>query len=191
MADHPEEIHQPQPPAPPPLPTSLPRPPRASPSTSNPTSKRAKMASQFGLADGPREPHPPLFTPTTFKPCHIFFYGTLMDADVLQHITRCPNKPVLRPGWITGFKLKMWGGTFPTLLPPATETSAYRGHRCQIHVEDMVDGSSTNEGDRVLEGGVVFVWAKNPHSPDLSDGTFDLAKWQKTHKPSLFKPAQF
>ncbi|RWA06622.1 hypothetical protein EKO27_g8485 [Xylaria grammica] len=153
--------------------------------------KRAKMAAQYGLADSPREPHPPFFTSATFKPCHMFFYGTLMDPDVLQHVTRYPTKPVMRPGWITGFKPKMASessikihGMFWKVEDyqyswalQQYETSAYRGYWCRIHVE----GNS-----QILENSVVFVWAKKPQNPDLMDGVFDLTKWQKTHKASLF-----
>ncbi|KAI1749361.1 hypothetical protein F4782DRAFT_533480 [Xylaria castorea] len=128
------------------------------------------MAAQFGLADGPRTPYPLVFSSTTFRPCHMLFDGTLMDSDVLQRITRCPTKPVLRPGWITGFKLKMWGGLFPTPIPldelskkvqyyqqfyelQPYETSAYRGHWCQTCTDDI---DSSNEEDCVLENSVVF-----------------------------------
>ncbi|KAI0417419.1 hypothetical protein F5X98DRAFT_387144 [Xylaria grammica] len=109
-----QEINQSRllPPPPLPLPNLITRPPiptgpRTSSATSTPAKKRAKMAAQYGLADSPREPHPLLFTSATFKPCHMFFYGTLMDPYVLQHVTRYPTKPVMRPGWITGFKLKI------------------------------------------------------------------------------------
>ncbi|GAW18134.1 hypothetical protein ANO14919_076070 [Xylariales sp. No.14919] len=81
-----QEINQSRllPPPPLPLPNLITRPPiptgpRTSSATSTPAKKRAKMAAQYGLADSPREPHPLLFTSATFKPCHMFFYGTLMD----------------------------------------------------------------------------------------------------------------
>ncbi|KAI8635132.1 hypothetical protein F5Y19DRAFT_621 [Xylariaceae sp. FL1651] len=253
------ETYPSQPPPAPPLPTSLPEPPSVPPVSTSKTraysselaAKRAKMASQYGLADRPRKTHAPLFSSTTFKPCHMFFYGTLMDPDVLQRITCCPTKPVMRPGWISGFKPKMWS-TYPTLIPldeldsssapdPAAvpaqqgqgipeassssidgakpdadisepnvqirgmfwkvddyqhfwelqryETSAYRGYWCQIHADDVENDSGGQEV--ILEDGVVFVWAKYPKSPDLKDGMFDLAKWQKTHKSSLFQANKF
>ncbi|KAI1368548.1 hypothetical protein F5Y08DRAFT_246148 [Xylaria arbuscula] len=255
-----QESQAPPPPPPPPLPNSLPKPlpPKSQRSPSSSTSeisqKRAKMAAQYGLADGPRIPYAPFFTAGTFKPCHMFFYGTLMDAEVLQHVTQCPTKPVLRPGSITGFELKMWAGSFPTLIPLQTiydsssspldlystgeaqpgqsgtlekevyargdnaavernskldrkiygvfcrvekyqyfyklqqyETSAYRGHPCRIRAEDINSTNKVeNEEECDIEEGVVFVWAKNPHSPDLTDGVFDLVKWQNTHKAALF-----
>ncbi|KAI0974440.1 hypothetical protein F4678DRAFT_458407 [Xylaria arbuscula] len=119
-----QKAHESQssPPPPPPLPDSLSKPPiplgtRARHCPSSQASKRAKMAAQFGLADGPREPHPPIFTSETFKPCHMFFYGTLMDADAVQRITGCPTEPEMCRGYITGFKAKMWGDSFPALIP--------------------------------------------------------------------------
>ncbi|KAI3329348.1 hypothetical protein HD806DRAFT_530740 [Xylariaceae sp. AK1471] len=224
-------------------------PPKFSPKTINRCSRTAIpkqslliLTSLEARKDGPPirphrralKPYAPLFSSTTFKPCHMFFYGTLMDPEVLQRITRCPSKPTTRPGWITGFKPKMWY-TFPTLIPfdelgqdqcvaeevlgkgeedvltsePSVkirgmfwkvedyqhfwelqryETSPYHGHWCQIHVEDL---DCNNEGESILSDGVVFVWAKNPQSPDLTDGKFDLARWQKTHKSSLFTPTKY
>ncbi|KAI0424922.1 hypothetical protein F5Y09DRAFT_122788 [Xylaria sp. FL1042] len=128
----PQTIHESRPsppPPPPPLPSSLPNPSisigtRAPQCKTNRARKRARTAAQYGLADRPQEPHPPLFTSDTFKPSHMFFYGTLMDADVLQHITRYPTKPVLRQGWITGFKRKMWGDSYPTLIPLDNSSSS-------------------------------------------------------------------
>ncbi|KAI1497362.1 hypothetical protein F5X99DRAFT_423576 [Biscogniauxia marginata] len=53
-----------------------------------------------------------------FQPCYMFFYGSLMDAQVLQQIARLPSPPVLEPAWISGWEMKMWG-SFPTLIPAA------------------------------------------------------------------------
>ncbi|KAI1177559.1 hypothetical protein F4777DRAFT_197603 [Nemania sp. FL0916] len=184
----------------------------------------------------PAAPPPPvpIFSSTTFKPCYMFFYGTLMDPDILQDVTECPTKPVLQPGWITGFKPKMWS-IFPTLLPPDDsppasgpvseagqgasvapghdssqeqddqssvkvrgmfwkmekwqyfqklqkyETTAYRAHWCRVHVGNS---DIDTEGGRVLEDCVVFVWARDPQSDELTGGAFDLEYWQGNHRPA-------
>ncbi|KAI3343066.1 hypothetical protein F4824DRAFT_510341 [Ustulina deusta] len=175
------------------------------------------MAAQYGLVDGP-----PLFTSETFKTCHKLFYGTLLDLDVLQHSTRCPTKPLMQPGRITGFKPKMdVCGSSPARAKRGRrsigkgdnaqtresepsdeiramlwkvedyqhfweirqyETSAYRGHWCHIHVEGV---DSDSEEDLIPKDGAAFVWAKDPQSPGLKEGVFDLQKLQKTHKASI------
>ncbi|KAI0164639.1 hypothetical protein GGR57DRAFT_205849 [Xylariaceae sp. FL1272] len=172
------------------------------------------MAAQYGAA-GPWKPKPHLFSSTTFTPCHMFFYGTLMDAKFIQVVTRSPDVPVLKKGYITGFRPKKWA-TYPTLIPLAElpeeqvaaeerklqvhgvfwkcedydhfkelqryETSKYRGERVQIHTNDPDDESN----DVIVDDGVVFVWAMNPQSPDLEEGEFDIAQYQKDLKPSFF-----
>ncbi len=62
------------------------------------------------------------------------------------------------------------------------ETSAYRGHWCHIHVEGV---DSDSEEDLIPKDGAAFVWAKDPQSPGLKEGVFDLQKLQKTHKASI------
>ncbi|TGJ88038.1 hypothetical protein E0Z10_g753 [Xylaria hypoxylon] len=131
----------------------------------------------------PREPYPPLFTPPTFKPCYMFIYGTLMDPDVLQYITREVSGEGDAQTGESESTIKIHGMFWQVedyqhfWVLQQYETSAYRERWCQIHVED---------NSEVLEGSVVFVWAKKPQNPDLMDGVFDLTKWQKTDKPSLF-----
>jgi hypothetical protein len=52
------------------------------------------------LADtGPRE--------KPFEPCHMFFYGSLMDPEVLQTVLRLPDLPTTTPAIIDGYKIKM------------------------------------------------------------------------------------
>lgn len=136
-----------------------------------------------------------------FKPCIFFFYGTLMDPEVLMAVASLNDTPQLQDAWIDGFTMKMWTGIYPVLLPSnetgpqsrihgkiwrATtlaqclrlqeyESSAYEHADCQIQCRD---GKSVN--------GLVFIWAGHSESDELVEGTFDLETWQQRHKASLF-----
>ena len=48
-------------------------------------------------------------------PSLFFFYGSLMDPDVLQTILNLHEVAVLKGGWVTGFAVKMWG-IYPALV---------------------------------------------------------------------------
>lgn len=140
----------------------------------------------------------------TFKPFYIFFYGSLMDPEVLQTVLRLPQPPVLQTGWITGFMMKMWG-IYPTLIPLATaddetkvsgvvwkindeshmsrlvryETSAYIPRYCTIYLDNGV----------VLPQSRVFAWAGDGESKELQEGSFDLERYQKYFKRSIVRRA--
>ncbi|KAF2794815.1 hypothetical protein K505DRAFT_324520 [Melanomma pulvis-pyrius CBS 109.77] len=129
-------------------------------------------------------------------PCHMFFYGSLMDLDVLQAITGLPEAPSVKKGTITGFAIRMWG-TYPALVPCSTgkvngtvwevasgahfrrladyETSAYTWCECSVVLED---GES-------LPNCRTFCWAGDVDSRDLEEGEFDFERYQKYFKPSV------
>ncbi|KAH6854730.1 hypothetical protein B0I37DRAFT_362901 [Chaetomium sp. MPI-CAGE-AT-0009] len=141
-----------------------------------------------------------------FEPCTFFFYGSLMDPQVLMAVAGLDDQPDLQDVWIEGFEMKMWGGMYPVLLPTnniddnsgvghrirgkawrATtidqclrlqryETSAYQPADCLLY----------HSGGSEPTKGLVFVWAGDPESDQLTEGAFDLEHWQKTHKPSRF-----
>ncbi|KAK6836954.1 hypothetical protein PG987_007449 [Apiospora arundinis] len=48
-------------------------------------------------------------TKPSFRPRHFFFYGSLMDPEVFQAVTKSAKAPIMRKGWIKGFRMKMWG----------------------------------------------------------------------------------
>jgi hypothetical protein len=50
-----------------------------------------------------------------------------MDPDVLQKIAQAPELPVLKPGFITGFKIKMWQEIYPTIVASDNEGSKVCG----------------------------------------------------------------
>lgn len=133
------------------------------------------------------------------KPKNLFFYGSLMDPDVIRVIAETSTEPELHKASIRGFKLKMWG-FYPTLVPGDTkdtvhgvywqaknsrqlgllqryETHRYKLAKCAIYVDD---GS-------IIEDGLTFVWASDPGSSELKDGEVLLERYQLYFKPDAFK----
>jgi gamma-glutamylcyclotransferase (GGCT)/AIG2-like uncharacterized protein YtfP len=51
-----------------------------------------------------------------FQPCLMFFYGSLMDPEVVQAVLNLPELPSTKPATIFGFRIKMWG-IYPALIP--------------------------------------------------------------------------
>jgi gamma-glutamylcyclotransferase (GGCT)/AIG2-like uncharacterized protein YtfP len=133
-----------------------------------------------------------------FEPCFFFFYGSLMDPEVLQTILKLPEAPVALEGSVTGFAVKMWG-IYPTLIPcaggkvlgrawrvnersqflrlQAYETSAYTWCTCDIQ---LVSGEA-------VSGCRTFCWAGDPRSKELEEGTFDLERYQRYFKSSVVR----
>jgi gamma-glutamylcyclotransferase (GGCT)/AIG2-like uncharacterized protein YtfP len=96
-------------------------------------------------------------TKIPYKPSLWFFYGTLMDLEILQSVLGLPELPVLQKGRIHGFKIRMWG-VYATLVSgdrcevegmvykiesvlqfvrlEEYETSAYRWCFCTIEMDD-------------------------------------------------------
>ncbi|KAF2647115.1 hypothetical protein K491DRAFT_672449 [Lophiostoma macrostomum CBS 122681] len=131
-----------------------------------------------------------------FQPLHMFFYGSLMDPEVLQAILDLPELPTTRSATMSGFNIKMWG-IYPALIPShsgsvtgtvwmvtsethfdrlaAYETTAYRCDECEAVLE----------GGEVLKNCRAFCWAGEPDSKELEDGSFDLERYQKYFKPSV------
>lgn len=165
--------------------------------SSKSSAARAAMAARFAAvdrADASRREIPE--TEQTFNPCHMFFYGSLMDAQVLQTVAKLADPPTTRRGLVKGFKIKMWG-IYPTVVPDKHgvvagtvwhtddpshltrlqeyETGAYRLCDCDIELEG---------GQRLL-GSKMFCWAGEADSPELEDGVFDFERYQKHFKPSI------
>ena len=131
-----------------------------------------------------------------FQPVHMFFYGSLMDPEVLQAILDLPEPPPTRPATISGFRIKMWG-IYPTLIPSRSGSVAGTVWEVtsEVHFDRLADYETTayrwDECDAVLEGGEVlrgcrtFCWAGEPESKELEDGSFDLERYQKYFKASV------
>lgn len=132
-----------------------------------------------------------------FHPSHMFFYGSLMDPEVLQAILNLPDLPTTRPATIFGFRVKMWG-IYPALVP-CSSGSGVTGTVWKVTSEAQFDRLAAyetaayrwDECDAVLEGGEVlgncrtFCWAGEPDSRELEDGSFDLERYQKYFKASV------
>ncbi|KAK3904333.1 hypothetical protein C8A05DRAFT_31871 [Staphylotrichum tortipilum] len=64
-------------------------------------------------------------TRTGFQPRTLFFYGSLMDPEVLARVARLWRQtPLLEDAWIEGFELKLWGGKYPVVLPTTGTATA-------------------------------------------------------------------
>jgi len=46
--------------------------------------------------------------PIPWTPTPNFFYGTLMDPELLQSVLELSEPPQLQPGTISGFKIMLW-----------------------------------------------------------------------------------
>lgn len=133
-----------------------------------------------------------------FEPCPLFFYGSLMDPEVLQAVLELPEAPIVESGSVCGFSIKMWG-IYPALIPheggrvsgsmwrvnteshflrlKEYETSAYTWCACDIEL---------NSGE-VLSGCRTFCWAGDSDSKELEEGTFDLQRYQRYFKASVVR----
>jgi gamma-glutamylcyclotransferase (GGCT)/AIG2-like uncharacterized protein YtfP len=126
----------------------------------------------------------------SFQPCHMFFYGSLMDPEVIQAVLSLPELPLTKPATIFGFRIKMWG-IYPALIPStsgqvvgfvwevdsekhferlaAYETAAYTWIECEAVLDDGTARTDCR----------TFCWAGNADSNELEDGSFDLERYQK------------
>jgi gamma-glutamylcyclotransferase (GGCT)/AIG2-like uncharacterized protein YtfP len=133
-----------------------------------------------------------------FVPCHMFFYGSLMDPEVLQTILGLSDAPNIGRGTVRGFAVKMWG-IYPALVPckeggvqgtvwkvnseahflrlAAYETAAYTWCECTVALDN----------GEIIPGCRTFCWAGDANSKDLEEGTFDLERYQKYFKPSVVR----
>jgi gamma-glutamylcyclotransferase (GGCT)/AIG2-like uncharacterized protein YtfP len=140
---------------------------------------------------------------------HLFFYGSLMDPEVLQAVLGLSRPPEMEPGYITGFKIKLWG-IYPTLVPDtdgsgegkvdgmvrtseryehlmslgAYETSVYE--LCDCEIRKKGDGDESRADTRVVKG-LTFKWAEDPQSSQLVEGSLDFERYQKYYKPSVVR----
>ncbi|OCK81888.1 hypothetical protein K432DRAFT_380888 [Lepidopterella palustris CBS 459.81] len=133
-----------------------------------------------------------------FEPCFLFFYGSLMDPEVLQTIIKLPELPIVNNGLIEGFTVKMWG-IYPALIPCEDgevhgtyfkinklahflrlmeyETSVYTWCSCIVR---------TSCGE-TLKNCRTFCWAGDPQSNELEAGSFNLLRYQRYFKNSVVR----
>ncbi|OCK98294.1 uncharacterized protein K441DRAFT_543483 [Cenococcum geophilum 1.58] len=186
------------PPTPPPLPRSakpkslIPQPPTLPPNAFRSISNSAFLQVITAANASNKQD----YTKSPFRPCHLFFYGSLMDPEVLQAVLGLPEIPAVKCASITGFSMKMWG-VYPALVRDGNgkvfrtlwgvtskaqflrlaeyETSVYTWCECDV---ELNDGGT-------LHNCRTFCWAGNPDSKDLEDGSFDLERYQKYFKSSV------
>ncbi|KAF2471041.1 uncharacterized protein BDR25DRAFT_224347 [Lindgomyces ingoldianus] len=137
--------------------------------------------------------HPPnkLIRPTPqFTPCHMFFYGSLMDPKTLKNILELPSTPVLQPASVTDFATKMFG-IYPTLYPK--KDSKVTGMVWEVTLESQFKRLEEYEGSaytwcecdvewdngQVLKDCRTFCWASDVESGDLEDGDFDMERYRR------------
>lgn len=134
----------------------------------------------------------------TFNPRYYFFYGTLMDADVLQAVTEVEEYPILHEATVSGYIMKIWNDRHPAVLPTNQPTDIVKGKvwlattvdQClRIQMFDTVAYRPANciveTSDGKRAPALVSEWAQGAHSDELSDGTFDLELWQARYKKDM------
>ncbi|KAK3381128.1 hypothetical protein B0H63DRAFT_545503 [Podospora didyma] len=145
---------------------------------------------------------------TNFEPITYFFYGSLMDPDVLKSVTQLDKAPEYRDAWIEGYDMKIWGNIYPTLIPSSSSddkksgssstrilgmawvaTSMQHCLRLQSYETQAYKAGDCTvhfvDGQPSVEG-VTFIWAGNGDYDDLNEGTFDLEQWQRDYKLGRF-----
>ena len=164
------------------------------PSISGPSPTASLIQARFAAAS--RTGFVPI-EPIPWKPTMFFFYGTLMDPEILQSVLGLSELPKLQRGTILNFKIKIWG-IYPALVRAEGEgvagmawevqteeqfrrlrryeTSAYTWCYCNI---DLADGGRVDYAR-------TFRWDGDSESRELKDGAFDLVRWQTFFKPSIF-----
>lgn len=156
------------------------------------------MAAKFAAVDRANPPTQEDPGEEAFKPCHVFFYGSLMSEKVLRTVAKLQETPITQRGIIRGFKMKMWG-IYPAAVPDSDTHGAVAG--TVWHVDDpshltrlqeyetraykLCDCDIEVEGGRKLPGSKMFCWAGEADSPELEDGVFDFERYQKYFMPSV------
>ncbi|OBT64109.1 hypothetical protein VE03_06244 [Pseudogymnoascus sp. 23342-1-I1] len=155
-------------PPPPPLPSNF-----MAKSSRSTISVRTKKPEPVTRSDpAPKGAEPP------FEPCPFFFYGSLMDPEVLQAVLGLPETPVVESGSVCGV---VSGSTWRVnseshfLRLKEYETSVYTWCPCDIELSN----------GEVLSGCRTFCWAGEPESKELEEGTFDLQRYQRYFKASV------
>ncbi|KAF2681910.1 hypothetical protein K458DRAFT_308296 [Lentithecium fluviatile CBS 122367] len=137
--------------------------------------------------------------------CYMFFYGSLVDPDVICTIARLSDMPMVRPASITGFKMKMWG-IYLALLPmppqiPQTKSDEDKINgvlwkctsedqfRCLAEYETSAytwcECDARHENEEEVKECVTFCWAGDAESRELVKGRFDVERWRRYFKASV------
>ncbi|KAF2745041.1 hypothetical protein M011DRAFT_488565 [Sporormia fimetaria CBS 119925] len=120
-----------------------------------------------------------------FQPCYMFFYGTLMDPEVLQGVLELPARPRISKASLQGYRVKMWG-PYPVLVSDPFGGGEVAGTVWEVTSEDHFRRLQAYETGNYmweplairLENGEIegncrtFIWAGNPDSSELREGSF-------------------
>ncbi|KAK2611673.1 hypothetical protein N8I77_005003 [Diaporthe amygdali] len=80
-----------------------------------------------------------------------FFYGTLMDPDIVQEVLGLPERPVLKPALLRNRgHMRMWG-PYPAFLADQEPRVDVKGMACEIEGTERKDRLATYEGDKYNE----------------------------------------
>jgi len=123
----------------------------------------------------------------------LFAFGTLLDADVLQHVCAEPMHDVhLQPAVLPGFIQRYVSNE---LFPALVQDSALQAHGALIHGlnNTMLQRIKDYEGDFIYELADITVLVEGDvertcqyfrflGSVDVTDKTWDLVEWQELHK---------
>lgn len=129
----------------------------------------------------------------TYKPTFYFFYGSLIQPEILRHIQDIPKDQdiKLRPAKLIGYSLSNWGqykalvdgepgeevrgqAYFVTSIEDKYklaryETTAYKAKKCIIFFEDGMEPGEEVEG-------MTFKYAGDGQA--LKEGRFDRVLWE-------------
>lgn len=118
-----------------------------------------------------------------------FFYGTLMDPNMLMEILDLEEEPTLRPAKIAGYSCKLWG-QYPALIN-GPQGSIVEGAVYEVQSEGHAARLAEYETKayRIVPCDIKFMDGKEPAEVcgtmfrysgptlDLDEGDFDLQKW--------------
>jgi hypothetical protein len=199
----PEKVNYTIPPSPPPLPSKFTHHLSSSAPPPPPLAASSGIAKSIAALDrrfAPSGLPTAKSSPFDLQPGYFFFYGSLMDPEVLQSVLELPDLPVAEAARIRGFEIRMWG-IYPALIPSKDNTNEIMGTFWKVTNDFQVKNLClyetdayktvpvsliTNAGD-VIEDARTFIWAGEAGSSDLEDGTFDIERYQKYFKGSVIR----
>jgi hypothetical protein len=202
----PKKVKSTVPPIPPPLPPASSYHPSTSaqpPPPLPPSSRIAKSVAALEPRFAPSGLPAAKPSPFNLQPGYFFFYGSLMDPEVLQAVLELPDLPAVEGARIKGYQIRMWG-IYPALVSSTDSTKEIMGtfwkvinhlqvYRLCLYETDAyktVPVSLITDAGDVIEDARTFVWAGEAESSDLENGTFDMERYQKHFKGSVVRAKQ-
>jgi gamma-glutamylcyclotransferase (GGCT)/AIG2-like uncharacterized protein YtfP len=132
-----------------------------------------------------------------WTPSPLFFYGSLMDSDMLCHIASPESTPILSTASIKRLKTKLWG-LCPAIVPTSHNEDVVCDKMWVCKEKKQFQALECFEGptytvcpvEMVLEDetkirGWSFCWKGDAQSCELEDGEFDMQMWKERYKPNF------